>query len=124
MRAMTTIVLADDHQVLRKGLRDFLNTESDLDIVGETGDGLETVNLVSQLEPDILVLDLVMPGLSGLEVIRQLKKKNSETKVVVLTLQENAACKKAAFLLSAPADEPSQGWVGYSFLLKTVFPST
>jgi two-component system, NarL family, response regulator NreC len=100
---MTTIVLADDHRVLRKGLREFLNTESDFDIVGETGDGLETVNLVTKLRPDILVLDLIMPGINGLEVIRQLNQKKSQTAVIVLSLQGEETCIKTALRYGARA---------------------
>ncbi len=98
---MVKIVLADDHTVVRKGIRDFLSTESDFDIVGEAGDGLETVNLVTNLKPDILVLDIVMPGINGLEVTRQLHNRNSETRVVILSLQDNEAYITAALISGA-----------------------
>ena len=65
-----TIVLADDHPVVRRGMQALLESEPDFSVVGETGDGLETVRLVERLQPDVLVLDLMMPGLSGLEALR------------------------------------------------------
>jgi DNA-binding NarL/FixJ family response regulator len=84
--------------VLRKGLKAFPDTGSDFDIVGETGDGLETVNLVAKLEPDILVLDLVIPGLNGSEVIRQLKQQHSRNGFNVLSFQPDEYCIQSAFL--------------------------
>ena len=67
----TRIVLADDHQVVREGFRALLQAQPDFEIVGETGDGLEAVRLVEKQKPHILVVDLMMPGLNGLEVARQ-----------------------------------------------------
>ncbi|MBN1188637.1 MAG: response regulator transcription factor [Dehalococcoidales bacterium] len=100
---MIKIVLADDHVVVRKGLKAFLNTESDFDIIGEAGDGLETVNLVTDLKPDVLVLDMVMPGINGLEVIRQLRERNSETRAIILTLQNHEAYLVSALTSGAMA---------------------
>lgn len=96
-------MLADDHVVVRKGVRAFLSNELDLDIIGEAGDGLETVNLVTNLKPDILVLDIVMPGINGLEVTRQLRQRNSETRVVILTLQDDKAYIAEAIFSGASA---------------------
>jgi two-component system, NarL family, response regulator NreC len=88
---MINIVLADDHQVVRKGLRALLSAEQDFTIVGEAGDGLETVKLVEELKPDILVLDLMMSGINGLEVTRQLIKKMPELRIVILSMHSNEA---------------------------------
>jgi DNA-binding NarL/FixJ family response regulator len=88
---MIKIVLADDHQVVRKGFKVLLSIEPDLEIVGEAGDGLETVKLVEKLQPDILVLDLMMSGINGLEVIRQLMKKNTKIGIVILSMHSNEA---------------------------------
>ena len=68
---MTTVVLADDHAIVRHGLRALLEMESDIQLVGEAEDGLETIRLVEQLSPDILIVDLVMPGLGGLSTSRR-----------------------------------------------------
>src|SRR5215216_137514 len=70
-RSMTTIVLADDHALIREGLRTVLGGELDWSVVVETADGLQTVALVAQMDPDVLIVDLMLPGLSGQEVIRQ-----------------------------------------------------
>jgi len=83
---MTTILLADDHPFVRQGLRAALALESGFRLLGETGDGLEAVQLVEQLQPHILVVDLMMPGLNGLEVIRRLKEMRARTQVIVLSM--------------------------------------
>ena len=88
---MTTIVLAEDHQIVRQGLRALLESESDFSIAGETGNGLEAVELVERLHPDVLVVDLMMPGLNGLEVTRQAGKRSPQTRVVILSMHANEA---------------------------------
>ena len=110
---MINIVLADDHQVVRKGLKALLSAEADLSVVGEAGDGLETVQLVERLKPDILVLDLMMSGINGLEVTRQLNKKGVKTGIVILSMHNNEAYvlealrsgAKAYILKDSPPDE-------------------
>ena len=88
---MTSIVLADDHQVVRQGLRALLEAESDFSIAADTGDGLEAVKLVERLKPGVLIVDLMMPGLNGLEVTRQVSKRSPETRVVILSMHTNEA---------------------------------
>jgi two-component system, NarL family, response regulator NreC len=88
---MIKIILADDHQVVRKGLKALLMADPEFEIVGEAGDGLDTVKLVEELQPDILVLDLMMPGINGLEVTRQLNKKNPGIGIVILSMHSNEA---------------------------------
>jgi two-component system, NarL family, response regulator NreC len=87
----TTILLADDHPVVRQGLRLLLEAEPDFTVVGETGDGLEVPGLVQQLLPDILVLDLMLPGLGGLEVTRRVHAASPKTQVVILSMHANEA---------------------------------
>jgi len=87
----TTIVLADDHPIVRLGLRTVLEAEPDFQVIGEAGDGLETMSLVERLQPQVLVLDLLMPGLSGLEVARQVRQRAPETRVIVLSMHANEA---------------------------------
>lgn len=89
--ALITIVLADDHEVVRQGLRALLEREPGFSLVGETGDGLEAVRLVELLNPKVLVIDLMMPGLGGLEVTRRVVTKNSHTRVIVLSMYSNEA---------------------------------
>lgn len=89
--SMMTIVLADDHHVVRQGLRTLLESESDFRVVGEAGDGLEAVQLVERLQPDVLVLDLMMPSLDGLEVTRQVSERSPQTRVVILSMHSSEA---------------------------------
>jgi two-component system response regulator NreC len=82
----TTIVLAEDHHIVRQGLRALLQAEPEFSVVGEAGDGLEAVRLVERIKPDVLVLDLILPGLNGLEVTRQVSQRSPATRVVVLSM--------------------------------------
>jgi DNA-binding NarL/FixJ family response regulator len=84
-----TIVLADDHNVVRQGLRAILEAERDLRVIGEAGSGLEAIRLVERLRPNVLVLDLKIPELSGLEVTRQLQKRFPKTRVVILSMHRH-----------------------------------
>ena len=87
----TTIVLADDHHVVRQGLRTLLETEPDFGVVGETGDGLEAVDLVGQLQPNVLVVDLMMPSLNGLEVTGRVRERSPQTQIIILSMYSNEA---------------------------------
>ena len=88
---MISVLLADDHQVVLSGLKAMLAGEPEFRVVGEATDGLQVVPLVEQHKPDVLVLDLMMPGLNGLEVARQLDKRAPSTKVVILSMHANEA---------------------------------
>lgn len=85
------VALADDHPVIRRGLRVLLEGQPDIDVVGDAPDGLEAVNLLSRVRVDVLVLDLMMPGLSGLEVLRILPERSPRTRVVVLSMYSSRA---------------------------------
>lgn len=80
------ILLADDHHVVRKGLRDWLEAEPDIEVVAEAVNGLDAVRLVERHAPDVLVVDVLMPGLSGLEVIRQVGQRAPRTRILVLSM--------------------------------------
>ncbi|MGB4976865.1 MAG: response regulator transcription factor [Anaerolineae bacterium] len=79
-------MLADDHPIVRQGLRALLEAETDFQLVGEAGDGLEAVGLVERVKPDVLVLDLMMPGLAGFEVARQTRQRSPQTRIVILSM--------------------------------------
>ena len=79
------ILIVDDHIVVRKGIKALLATEPTLEVLGEAEDGLEAVAKYEDLKPDVLLLDLLMPKMSGIEVIRELKGKYSSAKILVLT---------------------------------------
>lgn len=87
----TQILLADDHQVIIDGLKALLSGEPDMEVVGQATDGLQVLPRVLELKPDVLVLDLMMPGLGGLEVARQMKERAPSTKVIVLSMHANDA---------------------------------
>ena len=81
------VLLADDHPVVRGGMRIFLEKEADFSIVGEAEDGLQAVQLAESLNPDIVVLDIMMPRLNGLEVLHQLTKRLPKTRIIILSMQ-------------------------------------
>jgi DNA-binding NarL/FixJ family response regulator len=80
------VVLADDHQMVRQGLRSLLATETDVRLVGEASDGHEALRLVDAHQPDVLVVDLMLPGLNGFEVTRQTYRRSPSTRVVALSM--------------------------------------
>jgi two-component system, NarL family, response regulator LiaR len=80
-----TIILVDDHEVVRKGVRAYLETLPDFRVVGEASSGEEAIALVFELIPDIVLMDLIMPGMDGVETTRRIKKISPRTQVVVLT---------------------------------------
>jgi len=87
----TKIILADDHQVVRLGLRTLLESESDFEVIGEAEDGTSALELVDQLLPDVLVLDLMMPHLNGIEVSRQVHKNHPKIHIVMLSMFDSEA---------------------------------
>lgn len=88
---MTTIVLADDHQIVRQGLRALLEAEPDFSVIGDAADGLEVVPLVEAVQPDVLLLDLMMPGLNGLDLIPLVTRRSPQTRIVILSMHSNEA---------------------------------
>jgi two-component system response regulator NreC len=102
MEAPCRIVIAEDHTILRDGLKALLSSDSMFEIVAEARDGREAVERVDEQTPDLLLLDLSMPRLHGLDVIREVKKCRPQTRVLVLTVHKNEEYVLAA--LEAGAD--------------------
>lgn len=82
-----TILLADDHPFVRRGIRNLLESEGDLSVVGEAQDGIQVVQMAEKVRPDILVVDLMMPNLNGLEALKQVSHRSPRTRMVVLSMQ-------------------------------------
>jgi DNA-binding NarL/FixJ family response regulator len=82
-----TVVLADDHPIVRHGLRHLLEEETSLKIVGEASDGLQAVEFVAKFKPNVLIVDIMMPGINGLEVLKQVKERSPSTCSIVLSMQ-------------------------------------
>ena len=82
-----TVLLADDHPLIRRGLRNLIATEPGFSVIGEAEDGLQAVQLAESLRPAILIVDLMMPNLNGLEVLRQVSRRSPKTRMIVLSMQ-------------------------------------
>jgi NarL family two-component system response regulator LiaR len=83
------IVLAEDHALVREGIRDLLQQEKDMEVAGEAGDGEEAAKLVNELKPDIVLLDIAMPKLNGIEATKRIKAEQPRVSVLVLTAYDN-----------------------------------
>ena len=89
MKSKKKVVIAEDHQLFREGLKALLASNPDLDVVGEAQDGLEAIRSVRKFSPDLLLLDLSMPRLSGISVINDLRSQYPDMKILVLTIHES-----------------------------------
>jgi two-component system response regulator NreC len=98
---VTSVVLVDDHNVVRSGLRLLLDGQEDIDVVGEAGNAKDAVFRARALKPDVILLDVVMPGESGIEVLPKLLKESPTTKVLVLSMQDDPSYVREAFAAGA-----------------------
>jgi len=97
----TRILLADDHGILRAGLRNLLNAEADMDVVGEAEDGAQILEMVEPLQPDLILMDISMPTMGGIEVLEQLVGNRFSGKVLMLTVHEDESLLKKAIRAGA-----------------------
>src|SRR3990172_12279475 len=98
------IVLADDHPLFRRGLRAIIEGMKGLEVIGEAGDGLELLSLLSTMTPDLVILDLSMPNLRGIEALREIRKNYPDVKSLILTMHKDRSYLREAL---------SAGAVGY-----------
>ena len=94
---MIRVVLVDDHAVVRSGLRLLLESNEDIEVVGEAGNAKDAIFRARAVKPDVMLLDVVMPGESGLEVLPQLLKESPDTKILVLSMQDDPSYVREAF---------------------------
>lgn len=94
---MIQILIAEDHHLVRAGLKAFLEQEEDVAVIGETSDGQETLELTERLNPDILLLDIGMPKLNGIQILRQLSELKLATRVIILTMYSDTSFIKRSF---------------------------
>src|SRR5687768_11183335 len=106
------VLLADDHAIVRRGLKSLLETEGSLNVVGEAADGLEALQLCAELQPDMLIVDIAMPKLNGIEVTGRVQKLDRPPRVIVLSMHSDEsyilralAAGARAYLLKDATDE-------------------
>ncbi len=98
---MIRILIADDHAIVRAGLRALINSESTMELVGEADGGYETIDLVENAQPDVLVLDLSMPDLDGIAVTKKIKPRFPNLHILILTIHEDQALLREALKAGA-----------------------
>jgi len=89
MESVTTLIAIDDHPLFRKGVADLIGMEGCLEMIGEAASGEEGLELVATLHPDLILLDLNMKGMDGIETLKRLKEKEPDTRVIMLTVSDN-----------------------------------
>lgn len=83
------VIIADDHRIIRDGLRSLLNNELDIEVIGEASDGRTAVEMSQRLKPDVVIMDITMPGLNGIEATRQILSYDSDIKVLALSMHSD-----------------------------------
>jgi two-component system response regulator NreC len=102
------ILLADDHGILRAGLRSLLHPEPDLEVVGEASDGAQALQFATQLHPDLIIMDISMPMMGGIEALEALRERLPEIKVLMLTVHEDESLLRKAILAGASGYVPKR----------------
>ena len=86
-----SVVLADDHKLVRQGVMAMLKTQSDITVVGEASDGVEALELIERFQPDVILMDVMMPNLNGIETAVQIRQRGYKTRIVFLSMHANAS---------------------------------
>ena len=95
------ILIVDDHRIVREGLRMALEVEQDIEVVGEAGEGSEAVRLAMELSPDLVLMDVMMPGMNGIDACQEIRNLQSNTKVLMLTASDDAESVSASLVAGA-----------------------
>lgn len=95
------ILLADDHGILRAGLRNLLNAEPDLEVIGEAADGIQVLEMAERSHPDLILMDISMPNMGGIDVLQQLREEESKSRVLMLTVHEDESLLRKAIRAGA-----------------------
>lgn len=101
MNAKSKIVLAEDHTILREGLKSLLSSSQDFEVIGEAADGREAIRCIEKLKPDLILIDLSMPRMNGMEAIREIRRLSKEVKIIVLTVHKSEEYILASFKAGA-----------------------
>lgn len=99
------ILIVDDHEIFRRGLRSLLESRPEFEILGEAGDGLQAIEKAVELRPDVIVMDVSMPQLDGLQATRQIRKKLPQTKILILSQHDTS------HMLAAALEAGANGYV-------------
>ena len=118
MPVKSRIVIAEDHTIIREGLRSLLSSDPDFEIVGEAENGVQAVECIENLRPDLVLMDISMPRMDGLEAIRRIREYSPNTKILVLTVHKNEEYILAT--LQAGADGYALKYVSHSELVSAI----
>lgn len=98
---MIQVLLADDHAVMRRGIRDILEAETDISVTGEAGDGREAIRLAEKLKPNVMIIDLGMPELNGLDAIRHMRREQPDVELLVFSMHDSEELIREVFAAGA-----------------------
>ena len=107
MNKKIKVVIADDHSIIREGIRGLLELEDDIEIVGEASDGEACVEIVQNTHPDVLLLDISMPKMNGLDALQKIKDEEPDVNVIILSIHDEAQYYHKAVSLGASGDRKS-----------------
>ena len=102
------ILLADDHAIVRQGFKLILNQQPDMEVIGEAGDGIETVRMVLELQPTLTIMDIGMPRVNGVEATRRIIENCPDCKILILSMHKDAVYVRETLRAGAPARSVSR----------------
>jgi NarL family two-component system response regulator LiaR len=110
MGEIISVIIVDDHEIVRKGIRAYLESTSEFSVLGDAGSGRDAIQLVAELVPDVVLMDLIMPGMDGIQTTREIKKISPRSQIVVLTsFHEDVPLVAERVLRSIRGEDPAEG---------------